>query len=79
MPHICYIYIYDFQCLHDVDITFDYRFCYSFNQEKAELKISTPIKKLPNDFWGAGIWSLTGKVLNANCYFYGQRERCLVA
>lgn len=64
MPHICYIYIYDFQCLHDVDITFDHRFCYSFNQEKAELKISAPIKKLPNEFWGAGIWSLTGIVGN---------------
>lgn len=64
MPHICYIYIFDFQCLHNVDITFDHRFCYSYDSEKAQLTISAPSKKLPNDFWGAGIWSLTGIVGN---------------
>ena len=64
MPHICYIYIYDFQCLHNVDITFDHRFCYSFDPENAQLKISAPSKPLTNDFWGAGIWSFTGIVGN---------------
>lgn len=64
MPHICYIYIYDFQCLHNVGITFDHRFNYTFDSEKAELTISVPTKKFPNDFWGAGIWSLTGIVGN---------------
>lgn len=64
MPHICYIYICDFQCLHNVDIAFDHRFYYYFDPEKAELTISAPEKKLPKDFWGAGIWSLTGIVGN---------------
>ena len=64
MPHICYIYIFDYQCLHDVDITFDHRYCYSFDPEQAQLTISAPTKKLPDDFWGAGIWSLTGIVGN---------------
>jgi len=64
MPHICYIYIHSFQCLHNVDITFDHRFNYSYNSEKGELIISAPTKKLPEDFWGAGIWSVTGIVGN---------------
>lgn len=64
MPHICYIYIYDYRCLHDVDITFDHRYCYSFDPEQTKLFISTSVQKLPKDFWGAGIWSLTGIVGN---------------
>lgn len=64
MPHICYIYIYDYRCLHDVDITFDHRYCYSFNPEQTKLSISASVQKLPKDFWGAGIWSLTGIVGN---------------
>ena len=64
MLHICYIYIYDYQCLHNVDITFDHRYNYSYNPDKAVLNISAPTKKLPENFWGAEIWSLTGIVGN---------------
>lgn len=64
MLHICYIYIYDYQCLHNVDITFDHRYNYSYNPDEAVLNISAPTKKLPEHFWGAGIWSLTGIVGN---------------
>lgn len=62
--HICYIYIYDFKCLHNVDVTFDHRYNYTFDPDKATLKISAPEKKLPDDFWGTRIWSLTGIVGN---------------
>ena len=64
MPHICYIYIYDYRCLYDVDITFDHRYCYSFDPEQTKLSISASVQKLPKDFWGAGIWSFTGIVGN---------------
>lgn len=64
MLHICYIYIYDYQCLHNVDITFDHRFIYSYDPDKAVLSISVPTKKLPGNFWGAGIWSFTGIIGN---------------
>ena len=64
MPHICYIYIYDYRCLHDVDITFDHRYNYSYNPEKSLLSISASKKILPNNFWGQGIWSFTGIVGN---------------
>ena len=40
MPHICYIYIYDYQCLHNVDITFDHRYNYSYNPDEAVLNYS---------------------------------------
>lgn len=64
MLHICYIYIYDYQCLHNIGITFDHRYNYSYDPDKALLSISAPTKKLPEHFWGAGIWSLTGIVGN---------------
>ena len=64
MLHICYIYVYDYQCLHNVDITFDHRYNYSYDPDKALLSISAPTKKLPEHFWGNGIWSLTSIVGN---------------
>ena len=64
MLHICYIFIYDYQCLHNVDITFDHRYTYSYDSDKAILNIAAPTKKLPENFWGDGIWSLTGIVGN---------------
>lgn len=64
MPHICYIYIYEFRCLHNVDITFDHRYTYSFDSANARLTISAPKNQLPKGFWGPGIWSLTGIVGN---------------
>lgn len=64
MLHICYIFIYEYQCLHNIGITFDHRYNYSYDPDKALLSISAPTKKLPEHFWGNGIWSLTGIVGN---------------
>lgn len=64
MLHICYIYIYEYKCLHNVDVTFDHRYSYSHDANQAQLTISSPTKKLPENFWGTGIWSLTGIVGN---------------
>lgn len=60
MTHICYIYIYEYKCLHDVELVFDSRYDYSFNREEMKLTINKPSQTLPDDFWGKGIWSLTG-------------------
>lgn len=60
MTHICYIYIYKYKCLHDVELVFDSRYDYSFNREEMKLTINKPSQTLPDDFWGKGIWSLTG-------------------
>lgn len=60
MTHICYIYIYEYKCLQDVELVFDSRYDYSFNREEMKLTINKPSQTLPDDFWGKGIWSLTG-------------------
>lgn len=60
MSHICYIYIYDYRCLKDVDLVIDSRYEYSFNRESMQLSIAPLSSPLPDNFWGAGIWSLTG-------------------
>lgn len=60
MTHICYIYIYEYKCLHDVELVFDSRYDYSFNREEMKLTINKSSQTLPDDFWGKGIWSLTG-------------------
>lgn len=64
MTHICYIYIFDYQCLKNIGVSFDHRYNYAFNDEKMELTISAPSSKLPETFWSPGIWSLTGIVGN---------------
>lgn len=60
MTHICYIYIYKYQCLQDVELVFDSRYDYTFNREEMKLTINETSQTLPDDFWGKGIWSLTG-------------------
>ena len=60
MTHICYIYIYKYQCLQDVELVFDSRYDYLFNREEMKLTINKSSQTLPDKFWGEGIWSLTG-------------------
>lgn len=60
MNHLCYIYIYDYRCLHDVDLVIDSRYDYSFNREQMNLTVSSAAHPLPEKFWGTGVWSLTG-------------------
>lgn len=64
MTHICYMYIFDYQCLKNVGVSFDHRYNYSFDDDKMELTISAPSSNLPEIFWGSGVWSLTGIVGN---------------
>lgn len=60
MAHICYIYIYDYRCLKDVDLVIDSRYEYSLDRESMQLNIAPSSTPLPENFWGSGIWSLTG-------------------
>ena len=56
MLHLCYIHVYDYRVLSDIDVTFDHR--YSFRINDGVLKIRRA-DVLPRDFWGRGIYSLT--------------------
>lgn len=58
--HICYIYIYDYRCLKDIDLLIDPHFDYSFNRDSMEFNIAPTKTPLPDNFWGSGIYSLTG-------------------
>ena len=64
MKHICYIYVYKFRCLQDVGVSFDHRYNYSFSREQMTLTITQSSSKLPVNFWGEKIWSLTCNVGN---------------
>lgn len=60
MPtHICYLYIYKYRNLKSVELSLDSHYTYSYNEKEDTLTIE-PQDKLPNDFWGSGIYSLTG-------------------
>ena len=56
MPHLCYIYIYEFKCLKDVELAIDTRYNYRFDKERSHLSINKT--NLPDKFWGAGVCSL---------------------
>ena len=64
MLHLCYIHVYDYRVLSDIDVTFDHR--YSFRINDGVLKIRRA-DVLPRDFWGRGIYSLTAIMGNGNC------------
>ncbi len=61
MIHICYVFIYKYRCLENVDLVIDPRYDYSFCQNSNELTISPSSQSpsLPEDFWGKNIHSLT--------------------
>lgn len=63
MKHICYIYIYDYKCLKDIEITLDCHYKYKYENDKRILTI-TKNNDFPSDFWGKNIYSLTGIVGN---------------
>lgn len=56
--HICYLYIYDYGVLKNIGLTFDNR--YVFRMEDDTLHIESSKYPLPKNFWGSGIYSLTG-------------------
>lgn len=60
MAHICYIYIYDYRCLKDVDLVIDSHYEYALDRGSMQLSIAPSLTPLPDKFWGSGIWSLTG-------------------
>lgn len=61
MKHICYVYIYDYKCLKNVELVIDCYFKYKFDKDKKRLTI-TKNKDFPGEFWGKNIYSVTGFV-----------------
>ncbi len=59
MAHICYVYIYQYGNLSNLELAIDPRYKYEFNADKKELSIESQ-NVLPENFWGPGIYSLTG-------------------
>lgn len=60
MKHLCYIYIYKYRNLRNLDVVFDSRFEYDFDLNSMTLSVERNDKQLPDGFWGNIIWSLTG-------------------
>lgn len=59
MTHLCYVYIYKYSNLSNIELCIDPHYKYDYNPVKNELKITSQ-NVLPEDFWGNGIYSLTG-------------------
>lgn len=60
MKHLCYIYIYKYRKLRDVEVVLDHRFNYCMDRDSMTLSIERNDRSLPDSFWGSNIWSLTG-------------------
>lgn len=63
MKHLCYVYIYEYKCLKDIELSIDCHYNYKFDKEKRSL-IITKNNSFPNNFWGKRIYSITGIVGN---------------
>lgn len=61
MKHICYVYIYRYKALQDVELTFDAHYRFHFDKVTRVMHIEQ-IDSLPDGFWGNGIYSLAGLV-----------------
>lgn len=63
MKHLCYVYIFDYKCLKNIEITLDCHYQYKYENGKRTLTI-TKNNDFPSDFWGNNIYSVTGIVGN---------------
>ena len=60
MCHLCYVYIYQYRNLSNLELCIDPRYEYKFDPKNKKLSIEKSQNVLPEDFWGEGIYSLTG-------------------
>lgn len=63
MKHICYVYIYEYKCLKNIELVLDSHYDFRFSHEKRELTI-TKNEGLPTDFWGKNIYSVAAIIGN---------------
>lgn len=63
MKHLCYVYIFDYKCLKNIEITLDCHYKYKYEKDNRILTI-TKNDDFPSDFWGNNIYSVTGIVGN---------------
>lgn len=61
--HLCYVYIYEYKCLKNIELVIDCHYNYKFDKEKMTLNI-TRNEDFPDKFWGENIYSITGLVGN---------------
>jgi hypothetical protein len=60
MTHINFIYIHAYRNLKDISLSFDPQHEYSFDQKSSTLRINPSSCPIPENFWGNGIWGLSG-------------------
>lgn len=63
MKHICYIYIFEYKCLKNIEFVLDSHYSYRFEPDNKTLTI-TKNKIFPANFWGNSIYSVTALVGN---------------
>lgn len=63
MKRLCYVYIRDYKNLHDIGVSIDSRYLYSFNAGAIELNVSDNPQYIES-FWGDNVVSLAAIVGN---------------
>lgn len=61
MKHLCYVYIYKYKALKDIELAFDAHYRFHFDKETHILHIDSNNDML-RDFWGKGIYALSGLI-----------------
>ncbi len=64
MEILCYMYVFDYKCLKNVDFVFDTKYKYHYDIESKTLDIQENENDIPENFWGENITSLTAIVGN---------------
>ena len=63
MKHICYIYIFEYKCLKNIEFILDSHYSYGFEPDNKTLTIKKN-EKFPSNFWGNNIYSVAALVGN---------------
>ena len=61
IKHICYVYIYQYKALHNMELTFDAHYSFHFDKETHVLHIES-CNVLPENFWGMGIYAMSSLI-----------------
>ena len=63
MAHLCYVYIHQYKCLQDIELTIDpkYKCHYDKLHKRLSIEFST---EMPENFWGRGVSSIAAIVGN---------------
>lgn len=64
MKTLCYMYVFNYKALQNVEFVFDTKYKYYYDLENNTIEIQNNEKELPKNFWGVNITSITAIIGN---------------